>query len=214
MCGKWKYAGGALVVALGVAVMPLQAQRGQGFRGQGVGGQGGPNIGHSLELALDHQEQLELTEDQVAQLLGLKAIIDEDVAGLGEEMKALRESIRTGEVEREEGVRQMEALRGELITASAPLRGRVQEILTVKQHNQLQPLAQRSRPGGGRVGTLQGVGRGRAFQGRGRSSVKGRGMDRGMSTRMTGRTPGFRRGPGRGPMGGSPAGPGGGVSLP
>ncbi len=181
--------------------MPLQAQRGQGFRGRGVGGQGGPNLGHSLELALDHQEQLDLTEDQVAQLQGLKATIDGDVAGLGEEMKALRESIRAGEVEREEGVRQMEALRGELITASAPLRGRVQEILTVKQHNQLQPVVQRSRPGGGRAGTFQGAGRGRAFQGGGHPSVKGRGMDRGMSTRMTRRTPFFRKGPGRDPAG-------------
>ncbi len=214
MCGKWRYAGGALVVALGVAVMPVQAQRGQGFRGQGFGGQGGPNFGHSLELALDHQEKLGLTEDQVAQLQGLKATIDGDVAGLGEEMKGLRESIRAGEVERDEGVRQMEALRGELITASAPLRGRVQEILTVEQHNQLQPLAQRSRLGGGRAGPFQGVGRGRAFQGPGRSSVRGRGMDKGKSTRMTRRTPFFRRGPGRGPMGGFQAARGEGGSLP
>ncbi len=131
MCGKWRYIGGALVVALGLAVMPLQAQRGMGPRGQGVRGQGGPNMGHSLEMVLENQEQLGLSGDQVAQLKELKATIDGSVVGLAEEMKALREGIRGGEVERDEGMRQMEALRGQLITASAPLRGRVQEILTV-----------------------------------------------------------------------------------
>ena len=43
MCGKWRYIGGAIVVAFGVAVLPLQAQRGQGMGGQGLGGPTGPN---------------------------------------------------------------------------------------------------------------------------------------------------------------------------
>lgn len=177
MCGKWRYIGGALVVALGVAAMPLQAQRGMGPRGQGVRGQGGPNMGHSLELVLENQEQLGLSVDQLAQLKELKVTIDGSVAGLAEEMKVLREGIRAGEVERDEGMRQMEAIRGQLITASAPLRGRVQEVLTVQQHDQLQTLVRRDRPGGGRAG---------AFQGSGAPSVRGRGMGVGMMGQFRG----------------------------
>ena len=112
-------------------------------------------MGYSLDLALEHQDELELTQDQVAQLQELKAIIDGDVGGLVEEMDQLREGIRAGEVEWDEGVRQMEALRGELITASAPLRGRAQEVFTVEQHNKLQPLVRQDRPVGGRMGALQ-----------------------------------------------------------
>lgn len=177
MCGKWRYIGGALVVALGVAAMPLQAQRGMGPRGQGVRGQGGPNMGHSLELVLENQEQLGLSVDQLAQLKELKATVDGSVVGLAEEMKVLREGIRAGEVERDEGMRQMEAIRGQLITASAPLRGRVQEVLTVQQHNQLQTLVRKDRPGGGRAG---------AFQGSGAPSVRGRGMGVGMMGQFRG----------------------------
>jgi Spy/CpxP family protein refolding chaperone len=187
MCGRWRYIGGALVVALGVAVMPLQAQRGHGFRGQGLRGPAGPNMGHSLELALEHRDELELTQDQVAQLQELKATIDRDVLGLGEAMNELRESIRAGEVERDEGLRQMQTLRGELITASAPLRGRAQEILTVEQHNKLQPLARQGRPGGGRGG---------AVQGRGAFSARGRGMGMGMGMGMPGQPRGSRGGVG------------------
>ena len=107
MFGKWRYAGSALVVALGVAVMPLHAQRGQGFRGQGLRAGGGPKLGHSLELALENEGALEISQDQAAELQELKAIIDGDVAGLAEEMRALRASIQSGEVERDEGFRQM-----------------------------------------------------------------------------------------------------------
>ena len=174
MFGKWRYSGGALVVALAMAVMPLQAQRGQGFRGQGFRGPQGPNMGYSLELALEHQDELELTQDQVARLLEVKALIDGDVGGLVEEMNELRENIRAGEVEWDEGGRQIQALRGELITASAPLRGRAQEILTVEQHNKLQPLVRQDRLGGGRMGALQGRGM-TSFQGRGAASFQGRG---------------------------------------
>ncbi|MFH1763449.1 MAG: Spy/CpxP family protein refolding chaperone [Gemmatimonadota bacterium] len=214
MCGKWRYIGGALVVALGVAVMPLQAQRGMGLRGPGVRGPGGPNMGHSLDLALENQEELGLTEDQVVQLKELKTIVDRDVVGLAEEMKELREGIRAGEVERNEGMRQMEALRGEWITASAPLRGRVQEILTVEQHDQLLPLVRQDRPGGGSVGAFQG----RAFQGRGAVSVRGSGMGMGMG--MMGQCRGGRGGVGTGPFfrggaeGGSPMQPREGRKLP
>ena len=194
MFGKWRYAGSALVVALGVAVMPLHAQRGQGFRGQGLRAGGGPKLGHSLELALENEGALEISQDQAAELQELKAIIDGDVAGLAEEMRALRASIQSGEVERDEGFRQMEALRGEWITASAPLRGRVQEVLTVEQHNRLQSLVRQSRPdlGGAAMGRA-GVGRAWAPQGRGATSARGRGIGRG-SVGMPGQLRGSRGG--------------------
>lgn len=180
MFGKWRYAGGALILALGLAVVPVEAQRGPGMGGRALLGPGGPNFGSSLQVALEHQGELGLTQDQVAQLEELKAIIDEDVAGLVEEIKATREGIRNGDIARDEGFREMEALRGKLITASAPLRGRVQEILTVEQHNELRPLVRQTRLGVGR-----GQARGMAGQ--------PRGMLGGAGPRM--RFPGQGRGP-------------------
>jgi hypothetical protein len=184
MIGRVKYQTGSLILALAVAAVPLQAQRGQGVGGEAFRGPGGPNLGRSLELALENREELELSQEQLTQLQELKQIIDEDVAGLAEEMKALRESIRSGEVGRDEGMRRMQALQGEFLTASAPLTGRVREILTVEQHGKLQPLVRR-----GRVGR---VGAG-AVRGRGMSTFRGRGM---------GTFRGAAPGAGRGPVGG------------
>jgi hypothetical protein len=183
MAGKWRYVGGALVVALGVAIMPLEAQMGMGGRGrgpEGPGEPGGPNMGSSIALALEHQSDLGLTKDQVSQLQELQAVIDGNVKGLAEEMSALRERIRSGQVPREDGLRQIQALRGELMTASAPLRGRVQEILTVDQHQKLQPLVRENRPGLGRVMGQRGGGRA-VLPGRG-----GRGGMVGQGGRMRG----------------------------
>jgi hypothetical protein len=157
MKGKWGYAFLGLAFVSAVAVAPVEAQQGRGFRGQGLRGQGGPNMGHSVALALENQEALGLTGDQVAELQELKAVMDGDVANLTAEIKALREQVRAGEVARDEGARQLQALTGELQTASAPLRGRVQEILTVDQHRKLQPLAWQDRPGAGQA--RAGVGR-------------------------------------------------------
>ncbi len=164
MRGEWRWIGSALLVGLFVAVMPLEAQRGLGRRGLEAQRPQGPNMGRSVELALEHQEALGLEQSQVAQLQELQNVMNGEVAGLVEEMKALQESIRGGEVDRDDGMRQMDALRGELITASAPLRGRVQEILTVEQHNKLQPLVRKGRPLG--VGNP-------AFRGTGGASARG-----------------------------------------
>jgi len=128
-------------------------------------------MGRSVELALEHQETLALEQSQVAQLQELQAVMDGEVAGLAEEMRALQQSIRDGEVERGDGMRQMSALKGQLITASAPLKGRVQEILTVEQHNNLQPLVREGRPYG------SGHGAGRAG---GRTSAKAWGVGKGV----------------------------------
>jgi Spy/CpxP family protein refolding chaperone len=161
----------ALAVAVGLAASPLQAQRGPGLRGQAAG----PNMGLSLDVLLENQEKLELTGDQLRELEGLKATMDGEVAPLAEEMKALREQIWAGEVDRNEGSRAMQALRGEFLTASAPLQGRVQEILTVEQHRTLQSEMRQGRPGQGRGGmAMQGRG-GMAKQGRGGMAFRGRG---------------------------------------
>jgi hypothetical protein len=132
-----------LVVGVGVFGAPLEAQRGPGGWVAGPG----PHMGRSLEVALEHQAELGLTQDQMARLSELRDALDRDVFPLTEGMKALREGIWAGEMDRIEGFRQMEALRGELITASAPLMGRVQEILTADQHRRLQMMMRQLRPG-------------------------------------------------------------------
>jgi len=185
----------ALALAVGLGVVPLQAQRGAGFMGRAAG----PNAGQSLDVLLDSQDRLELTEDQLAQLLELKATMDGEVTPLADEIKALRERIWAGEVDRAEGFRQMKALRGELMIASAPLMGRVQEILTVEQHQKLQATMWESRPGMGRGGAMQGRGGWGAPQGQLRGSRGGFGPRQGVIGQ--GRAPalGFRRAAPRGP---------------
>ena len=183
----------ALTLAGALAAGPLQAQRGPGSRGEG-----GPNLGRSPEVALEHQEDLGLSGDQVAQLTEMKTVIDQNLKPLSEEIKALREGVRAGELDREEGLRQMQELQGRFLTASAPLRGRVQGILTVEQHRKLQPLVRQGRPGVGREGTVQGQGRGRAgMRGQMRGSRGGVGLRQGFYGQ--GRAPalGFRGGPPR-----------------
>ena len=197
MSGKWRVLGGALMVALSVSVSPLQAQRGQGRGRAGMDRPGGPNMGKSVELALENQEELGLSQDQVGQLQEIQGVLDGQVAGLMEEMKGLRESLRAGEVDRDDGLRRMEALRGELITASAPLRGRVQEILTLDQHNRLQPMVRQGRPLGRRPGVAMG-------SGRGGSGVRGGGFS--APAQKLGRGAAFQGRPGQRAMGRAPRG--------
>ena len=173
MSTRWMRTGGAVLLALTVAVNPVDAQRGRGVAGPAAQRAQGPHMGRSLELALEHRDQLELTDDQAAQLQELKAVVDGDISGLQAEMRELRSRIQGGEIPRDEGFRQMQALRGELITASAPLRGRVQEILTVAQHGKLQGLVRQERPGIGQPGAL-GPGRGGAVGRSGPGAAPGR----------------------------------------
>lgn len=125
----------ALALAVGLVANPLQAQTGRMGRGEGS-----PNRGGSLELILQHHEDLNLTADQVSQLEALKITEDNEVAPLVEEMEALREKILSGDVDREDGIRRMKVLRGQLVPAKTSLRGRVQEILTVEQVGRLQAI--------------------------------------------------------------------------
>jgi Spy/CpxP family protein refolding chaperone len=185
--------GVVLALALAVGAAPLQAQRGRGLGGQAPG----PNAGRALDVLVDHQESLGLSESQLDQLQDLKTAMDTEVEPLAEEIRALREQIQAGAVDREEGLRQLQALRGELMTASAPLRGRLQEILTVEQHRKLQAELWQTRPGQGRPGAFSRRGGGRA-PGRGlRGSRGGFGLRQGYSGQGRGPAFGFRRaGPG------------------
>jgi len=201
MRGHWRYLGGALIIALGAFAGQVEAQRGFGGRGGGFQDPAGPNLGNSVRVAIEHQEDLGLSGEQVAQLQEMESVLESEIAGLVEEMNTLREGIRSGDLDREEGFRQMDALRGELITASAPLKGRVQEILTVDQHRKLQPIVWEGRPGLGRAGAAlggQGVGvtprAGGAFQGRGfqpRAQMAPRGMRGGVAVRPMARGQGL-----------------------
>ena len=83
-------------------------------------------MGRSLDVLVENQEELGLTKDQLDQILELKTVMDAEVAPLAEEIRALRGRIQAGEVDRGEGFRQLQALRGKLMTASAPLRRRSQ----------------------------------------------------------------------------------------
>ncbi len=176
----------ALALAMGVATVPVEAQRGPGVRGRAPG----PFVGRSLEMVLEHREDLELTGDQVQALEELKEIHDRNVVPLREEMDALRAQLQEGEVDRADGFRQMEALRGRLITAGAPMRGRVQEILTVAQHRQVLAAVRISRGVGGRA--FRGApGRGVA-RGQFRGSRGGLNPRQGFQGQGWGRRPGFR----------------------
>ncbi len=180
--------GAVVLTALGGWNGSAQAQVGGGFRGQG-----GPHMGRSLEVALEHQEELGLSGDQVARLREMQGILESEVAPLAEEMQALREKIGAGELDRTEGLRAMGAVRGRLITAGAPLLGRVQEVFTVAQHRQLQALVRPIRPGLGGRGAFQRPGGGRFPQGQMRGGVGAMGFQPGQPGR--GGAPGLRRVP-------------------
>ena len=150
MMGTMRVMGAALVVATALVPVPLHAQRGGGLRGAA-----GPNMGKSLEVVLEKQEELGLSQDQIAQLQELKNILDTDVVPVIEEMAGVRKMIQEGGIDRDEGLRQMEALRGQMITNAAPVQGRVQQILTVEQHRVLQSAVRQGRPGAARAGAGQ-----------------------------------------------------------
>ncbi len=189
----------AAAVAFGAG--PLQAQRGGGFGGRAAG----PWAGRSLDVVIENQETLELSQDQLGQVQELKTVMDADVLPLAEEIKVLRDQIRAGDVDREEGYREMQALRGELMTASAPLRGRLQEILTVEQHRKLQQIIRQDRPGRGRGGAFQGRRGGRMPRGQMRGGRGGVGTRQGFNGQGRGPASGFRRPLGDGSIG--PRGP-------
>jgi Spy/CpxP family protein refolding chaperone len=187
----------ALALALAAGAVPLQAQRGGGVGGRAAG----PHAGRSLDILLENQDALDLTDAQLAQIQDMKTTMDAEVAPLVEELRTLRDQIRAGEVDRDEGFRQLQGLRGEIMTASAPLRGRLQEILTVEQHRALQVEVRQGRAGIGRGMGLRGLGTAGAPGGRFRRGRGGFGPRQGLNS--SGWAPGFGVRPGgpvRGPF--------------
>lgn len=200
----------ALALALSGAGNLLSAQ--VGARG-GLGMYGfGPRLGENIQLALLHQDELGLTEEQVSSLTELQAGIAEEVAPLEDEMNALRDRILAGEVGWSTGVLRLQELRAQYETAAAPYRTRVADVLSVDQHRALQtimldtrPLAAPGMPGaagvlpGRGLGTrlAPGLGAGRAYYGAGLG--RGPGYGRGMGPGLGRGRAGFygRRGPGR-----------------
>jgi Spy/CpxP family protein refolding chaperone len=75
MMATKRLVGLALVVGVGVFGAPLEAQRGPGGWVAGPG----PHMGRSLEVALEHQAELGLTQDQIARLTEIHAALDRDV---------------------------------------------------------------------------------------------------------------------------------------
>ena len=125
------------------------AQRGLGGGGLRVYGVG-PRLGENIQLALQNQDQLGLSADQVQQLQDLQIGIQEEVLPLQQEIDALRSRIGLGDVAYAQGVGQLQALMAEYQTAADPYRTRVVNILTPAQHTALQQMMYRTRPYGGR----------------------------------------------------------------
>lgn len=140
----------AVLVGLAVAAGagPLAAQRGSPGGGLGLYGYG-PRLGDNVQLALEHQEELGLSEEQVATLRNLQQGIQRDVAPLQTEIDDLRAHIMAGEVSRVDGLLTLEQLLANFQEAAAPYRTGVTTVLTADQHVRLQEIVWGTRPGTG-----------------------------------------------------------------
>ncbi len=181
----------AMIVVLALALSGgLNGVMGQrGLRGGGLGLHGlGPRLGGNVELALEHQEELSLTAQQIASLQEMQTGIQQSVAPLEVEITNLRTQIMEDEVDREEGLTRLRELLEQYRTAAEPYRSGMTTILTVDQHRRLQAQVQSDRRSEGRLLGRAGVGFG---EGRGIARGTGRGVGRGV-------TRGDARGMGRG----------------
>ena len=193
-----------LVMFLALAVSGgghlLSAQQGLGGGGLGLYGVG-PRLGENVALALEFQDQLGLSQDQVASLQLLQDGIRQDVEPLETEMAGLRAGIQAGEVNSVDGLATLQELFGEFQTVSAPYRAQVDAVLSPVQHQTLQGIMWESRP-------IQGQGFGTSGQGMGWNSGLAPGLGSGQSMR-----PGRGAGMGLGRSAGIGLGRGGGVGL-
>jgi hypothetical protein len=141
--------GRILAVLVGLAVAmgagPLAAQRGSPGGGLGLYGYG-PRLGDNVQLALEHQEELGLSEEQVATLRNLQQGIQRDVAPLQTEIDDLRAHIIAGEVSRVDGLLTLEQLLADFQEAAAPYRTGITTVLTADQHARLQEIVWGTRP--------------------------------------------------------------------
>ena len=173
----------------------LTAQRGLGV-GRGLGVYGlGPRLGENIEIALQFQQQLNLSVEQVGALQELQVGIQQNVAPLEAEIYDLRARMMSGEVTQYAGVSQLQDLFTRYEAAAIPYRTGVTTTLTADQHWELQALMYNTRPGQGAylgraapgLGRGFGIGAGRGIVGRGAGAGWGRRFGRGAGR-------GFRRG--------------------
>lgn len=168
-----------LALVLSGGLNGVMGQR--GLRGGGLGLHGlGPRLGGNVELALEHQEGLSLTAQQIASLQEMRTGIQQNMAPLEVEITNLRTLIMEDEVDREEGLTRLRQLLEQYRTAAEPYRSGVTTILTVDQHRRLQAQVQSDRGAEGRLlgraGGGRGVGRGSARRGRLQQRLLARGM--------------------------------------
>lgn len=173
-----------LIMLLALAVSGggqiLSAQQGQGGRGLGLFGIG-PRLGENVALALEFQDQLGLSQDQVASLQVLQNGIREDLEPLEAEVNGLRAGILAGEVNSGEGLATLQGLVTEYQAVAAPYRTQVDAILTPAQHQTLQGIMWENRPVQGQglgvnSGVRPGLGYGQGvWLGRGAGAGLGRG---------------------------------------
>ena len=133
----------SLVIALALAVSGggqfLSAQRGLGGGGLGLYGVG-PRLGENVQLALDYQEQLGLSAEQVASLRDLVTGIQADVEPVESQIDALRAQLLAGEVEWGAGIYQLQELRIHYQAMADPYRAGVAAVLDADQHLALQAM--------------------------------------------------------------------------
>jgi len=146
-----------LALALSGGGHLLSAQQGRGGSGLGLYGVG-PRLGENVALALEFQDQLGLTQDQVATLQLVQDGIRQDVVPVETEMDGLRAAILVGEVSSADGLPLLRGLFGEFQAVSAPYREEVDAILTPVQHQTLQGIMWETRPIQGSALGMSGVG--------------------------------------------------------
>ncbi len=185
-----RVATGFILLAMAWAASPASAQPGPAGVGRRVFGVG-PRLGENIQLALQHQDRLGLSSEQVARLQDLQSGVERDVTPLQEEIDALRASLRTGGVAYVEGQARLQDLLARFETAAEPYRTGMNEVLDPSQHDALQRMMYDSRPypqmgygwagaGFGRAGVGYGrLARGAAWGGRGAGRGVGRGVGRG-----------------------------------
>ncbi len=185
----------ALVLALAGGGHLLSAQ--QGLGGQGLGLYGvGPRLGENVELALEFQDLLGLSPEQVGSLEALQNGIRQDVEPLEAEIAFLRAGLMNGEVSRVDGLVQLQDFLIQFQAAAEPYRVQVENILTPAQHGALQGIMLETRPLQGRALGAAGWGMGwnPGFSS-GQGVWLGRGAGRGLGR---GAAMGFGRGGGPG----------------
>lgn len=191
---------GLVVLAMAGAVSPASSQVGPAGVGRRIFGVG-PRLGENIQLALQNQDRLGLSSDQVGQLQELQAGVERDVMPLEDEIEAIRSSLQAGNVGYAEGQARLQDLLVRYETAAEPYRTGVNDVLTPSQHDTLRWMMFDSRPypqmGYGWAGAgygRAGVGYGRAGVGYGRVAPGvawgGRGFGRGIGR---GAGWGFRR---------------------